>query len=95
MINNKLKNAGFPFDWDRKCKNCEEEGSHFNCNEPTPTLHELIQACGRQFMSLRKVWNENGDITSWIAESDTQSVINTIGDTPEEAISELWLELQK
>jgi predicted fused transcriptional regulator/phosphomethylpyrimidine kinase len=62
-----------------------------------PTLAELIMACGNEIMSIRKVWNENGDICNWIAESDGKGnePIIAIGKNPEEAVAKLWLELNK
>lgn len=60
-------------------------------------LSDLIKACGKEFMSLRKVWNEKGDITDWIAESDLgkKPPIVTIGKTPEIAVANLWNQLKR
>jgi hypothetical protein len=58
-------------------------------------LNKLINKCGNKFMSLRKAWDENGNIISWIVEGDTDPVIVTIGDSPEDAVAKLITELNK
>lgn len=58
-------------------------------------LSNLIKQCGNKIMNIRKVWDKNGNITNWIAESDTEPVIFTIGDTPEIAVNKLLQELNK
>lgn len=70
-----------------------EEGKEYTVY--FPTLSELIEACGKNFMSLRKVWNENGTITNWIAESDTDEILAIISSSPEEAVGQLWLTLNQ
>lgn len=53
---------------------------------PKPTLSELIESCSPKFASLVK------SQTNWMAMS-TKSNIG-VGDTPEEAVARLWLELK-
>ncbi len=91
----KLKDAGFPF---KKCSfpdypsGCSAElfyEYHF------PTLSELIEACGAPF---GLVYSHSGKLWSaytnkqkkgiWLGKDDT-------GNTPEEAVANLWLELNK
>lgn len=81
----KLDFLGFPFE------ELDPE-KHMPC---LPTLEELIEACGNGFMNLRKVWDENGNITNFIAEGDHSTDILAIGKTPSEAVAKLWLELNK
>ena len=57
-----------------------------------PTLSELIEACGDQFISLTK------DVTGWFALGDPRNDYSrqeTVGLTPEEAVARLWLALNK
>ena len=58
------------------------------------TLEELIHACGKGFMNLRKVWNEKGEITNWIAEGDGEPIPFTIAKTPRLAVYKLYLLLK-
>lgn len=66
-----------------------------------PTLSELIDACVN-LTEIRKTAPNRGSLKArWIAEawpylmdSTTQQVIR-IGDTPEEAVANLWLDLNK
>jgi len=69
-----------------------------------PTLSELIEACGDRFGALHAMGTLVGEkgITSWKAESggdhsieDTFPFVNGKGETPEEAVAKLWLELNK
>lgn len=78
----RLKDAGFPIK-----KLCLCEGSpcpHLNF----PTLSELIEACGGN----AKVLMNKGDGTGWAYAVDG---IGKHGSTPEEAVANLWLELNK
>ena len=103
-----LEDAGFPqpgrgSDYDGimlHTPNCKGWDGPSDCTYETrayaPTLYELIEACGKKFMSLRKVWNENGEICNWIAEADDgPNPTATIGTTLEEAVARLWLQLNK
>lgn len=87
------------------CVMCEEEGQaggySFDSLEEmghvyAPTLSELIEACGDDFWKLEKVFS------GWVAypkpEPDDSLVVNKLGafvSTPEEAVSKLWLNLNK
>ena len=88
-----LKEAGFPL---KLSKNWDGEYLQFRYNHGDmylyPTLSELIEACGNEFPSLSRYQNV------WIcndAEYDFGSDGEiTRGNTPEEAVAKLWLELQ-
>ena len=59
-----------------------------------PILEELIEACGDGFGGLQK--RENGyDAWSKTDLSKKTIKVYSTGSTPEEAVSELWLELNK
>ncbi len=60
----------------------------------TPTLSELIEACGDGFYSIYKRLDEVEK--TWIAETLEDYPTGwkqTYGATPEEAVAKLWLEL--
>lgn len=66
-----------------------------------PHLSELIHACNN-LTCLKKTAPDRGSLTArWIAEAwpylmDAQTTqVKSIGDTPEEAVAKLWLELHK
>ena len=105
----KLKDEGFP---QRKmwcddcgyevCPECKEWRSQDNPS--TPSLSELIEACGNNFGSLSKEFDtyDNGEVRYgdiWVARPRVQPRKNYITDyfarTPEEAVAKLWLELNK
>ena len=74
----KLKDAGFPW----QDRNVLTSSSY-------PTLSELIEACGSEFISL-----QNKNLLGWYSVANTQSGIKTgEGSTPEEAVANLWLAL--
>jgi len=89
----KLKDAGFPMPDIR-------EGSHKVFQHPEyvvcPTLSELIEACGQKFFMLQ---NQDGITKEWLAREARRWHIGPykegIGSTPEEAVANLWLELNK
>lgn len=93
-----LKDNGFPQP-DSGNYQCETihayhyESPEHDADVHFPNLSELIEACGKNIMSIRKVWNENREITNWIAESDTENTITAIGESPTEAVANLWLAL--
>ncbi len=93
-LTKQLKEAEFPFDWQRKCPLCEEEGSHSSCPNPFPTLSELIEACGDDFVSLVK--NRKGFFV--IAEVEDYrkkgSGVTEYYSSPEEAVASLFLMLR-
>lgn len=57
-------------------------------------LSELIEACGDRFVSLDKVEDPKGWSCSY---EDLEGGIEDVGcfNTPEEAVANLWLELNK
>lgn len=86
-----LKDAGFPQEEDNnvchsdfQCDNCKEK---METNAPYfPTLSELIEACGH--LQISNIYNE-----TWIAKQ--KNGLPYEGSTPEEAVANLWLELNK
>jgi hypothetical protein len=66
-----------------------------------PTLSELIEACGLQYGNLQPltVCIEPKKIVSWLATSFVSNRIDTPiggnGETPEEAVANLWLKLNE
>ncbi len=81
----KLKDAGFS----------QEKLEHHNCQNCAcrvkdayvPTLTELIESCGDNFRTLEK-----GRTDGWYASGNGAG---EAGSTPEEAVANLWLELNK
>lgn len=60
-----------------------------------PTLSELIEACGDDFVKLTRMTTGK---EKWLAKGDKESkrhVRKSFGSTPEEAVAKLWLELNK
>ncbi|HEX9503598.1 MAG TPA: hypothetical protein VF974_04740 [Patescibacteria group bacterium] len=100
-----LKDAGFPQHIEHRIhyrENCEEcmvgnyEKALLFDYDPDefdiaiPTLSELIEACGDKFDNLHLVANDKSwEATGWDADSIG------LGQTPEIAVAELWLELNK
>jgi hypothetical protein len=80
----KLKDAGFPVKGDTLIKGYKGEFV------PFPTLSELISACGDKFMLVKF----KGD-SLWYSSDDIDSYADCEGKTPEEAVANLWLELNK
>lgn len=66
-----------------------------------PSLSELIEACGDDFRSLEKHYGQIGatnHITPWYGAKDVymdETMVGITGITPEEAVANLWLELNK
>jgi len=85
------------------------DGIEFNKVAYIPTLSELIEACGDEFLSVKMhkkmIWHsDKGEneyvFMYWIARADYKKAvitpaIETIGGTPEEAVANLWLALNK
>lgn len=92
-----LKDAGFPFkDHDRGSDYCLVVGCDGEWHNPT--LSELIEACGPDFVVLERWENDlwtaaNGAEGSPIRESARK--IEGEGKTPEEAVANLWLKLNQ
>lgn len=83
----KLKDAGFPQKYEEKNDN--------GALPYTPTLSELIEACGYEFGGLIQYHKEH-KTDYWEAYSYQGMESKTVrGDTPEEAVANLWLELNK
>lgn len=96
----KLKEAGLP----QKPQNAFSSNQYFNDDDGEyylPNLGELIEACGDRFRTLiycgceKCKWNVHGDeeIDGWNEKDDWRGSFN--GSTPEEAVAELWLKLNK
>lgn len=61
-----------------------------------PTLSELIERCGEDFEMVRRIFEYKTDIfLYWLAECTNKKAICISGSTPEEAVANLWLELNK
>ena len=61
-----------------------------------PTLSELIEACGKRFFGLFKCDAHAGGGYCWKAEAQhpvLREIITIQGDTPEEAVANLYLRL--
>lgn len=103
----KLKDAGFPENLFR-LKSCpcmdmtvEKDGT-WACGHSkdelvsVPTLSELIEACGEDFGSIRKIWDHYTEaFLYWFAECTNEKGICCEGSTPEEAVANLWLALSQ
>lgn len=105
QLSRKLKDAGFhqghPVDhhlggvWIDKddIKEYHESGYPDECY--VPTLSELIEACGESFESLNRNqdqgWDAWGIYDCCEEHGAGRKILN--GDTPEEAVANLWLEL--
>lgn len=99
----KLKDAGF-----RQLRHLDRHGSRIDFVNPAPmapdevliarpTMEELIEACGDKFVSLRGPGS--GHKSLWYAEGVTdpgafQHKVPVHGDTPVEAVANLWLALR-
>lgn len=58
-----------------------------------PTLSELIEACADGFVSLDRFGLTNLGLIQWVC--NHEKAWRTEGQTPEEAVARLWLELKK
>ena len=87
-----LKDAGFPQ---------EGEGKYFgmvdvNARHYIPTLSELIEACGDDFMALNKSGQDTKYKGNWLAQRCITCPDEFYeGKTPEESVAKLYLELHK
>lgn len=62
-----------------------------------PTLTELIEACGNDFVDLERTRNRNApEVIHWLCRKrNTVGVVKRVcGNTPEEAVARLWIALQ-
>jgi len=94
----KLKDAGFNFD-EVDCQVCDNGRERCDCEEEgsletlfAPTLSELIEACGDNFETLYNR-EDSDDSIIWFARSWNDKIAD--GNTHEEAVANLWLELNK
>jgi hypothetical protein len=93
----KLNEAGFPQRTDGE-GNCQDRVVcciHSKSGLMSPTLSELVTACGDMSLSHTVYENDGTEKEgrmSWVAYGIG---IEEIGFTPEEAVAKLWLELQK
>lgn len=99
----KLKDAGFPFknNWENddflECDLCGDGGPMVREGEEFPiNLATLIEACGKYFGELNHYRN-SGDWEAIAKDwKDAQGVGRfASGSTPEEAVAELWLSINK
>ena len=101
-----LKEAGFPqedraFYFEGKTTfSISSENDNFNggyeqevyCADPT--LEELIEACGDKFQELSRGWKIwHAGAGEWLGDSDYEFMGE--GETPKEAVANLWLKLNK
>ena len=91
---NKLKEAGFSQQVHRNnfCGN-DACGPENRICAYDPTLEELIEACGNEFWELRSS-RMAGKHSNWVVISYTDEKVFK-GNTLEEVVANLWLELQK
>lgn len=86
-----LKDTGFIQKENTYCSDDRGEGK---LGVYIPTLSELIEACGIQFCELEKCIP--AQLCSWRAHGlNKNGEIFKDGSTPEEAVANLWLELNK
>jgi hypothetical protein len=96
-----LKDAGFPQgefegnNWERHWECQHPPGGHAvtpNCDKCyTPTLSEVIEACGEKFGHLA-FWKNGNPAGSWQAVGDGET---EWASTPEEAVAKLYLALNQ
>jgi len=84
-----LKEAGFPQDGD--IEQWENHGDNSGDGVFKPTLSELIEACGDEFESLSLHPYYDGDIYMVFG----RNTLGFNGSTPEEAVANLYLALNK
>lgn len=103
-----LKEAGFQcghtmdMDSGTWCTHCPYDRAQANSGFEDmcfPTLSELIAACGDRFSSMDAM-HYLGKISTWRVREEKQyhggrDNLLTIGETPEEAVANLWLLLNK
>ena len=101
-----LEDAGYPIEFiyskyalkvpnDKRTPLLVKENRKYGLREPS--LSELIEACGYAFYKLvfyaQKTLSGSGE-DKWVAQC-WQTKQEGEGDTPEEAVAHLWLELHK
>lgn len=106
----KLKEAGFPHDWER-FENHDPELLKLNWDMYgkgyCPTLSELIEACGDKFECVSRniieetstekyvIWRAYPTDGAYGGDCIVDCCGYEIGNTPEEAVANLWFELNK
>lgn len=60
-----------------------------------PTLEELIEACGTDFLRLEQRLKNSGETWDWCAHSHKNIPFIEECSTPSEAVARLWLALNK
>lgn len=102
----KLKEKGFPQIWPKPdfvelhdAIRIQEIMSKYEKNVYIPTLEELIEACGKYFCRFELRYNPNKHLTNqvwWAYARDVKDNFFDIGgETPSEAVANLWLALHK
>jgi len=87
----KLKDAGFPDSKEWNEHTTLMHGNFFMTDgHGVPTLSKLIEACGEEFAHLIQ-----GIYGEWVATSYKNRDTYAVEKTPEEAVAELWLALNK
>lgn len=89
-----LKDAGFPL---IRMLEKKENGVYFSTAEPkyfNPTLSELIEAC-REALDEIVIYITDGSVEVKGANPLYGLDLNIKGSTPEEAVAQLWLQLNK
>lgn len=87
----KLKENGFP----QRARDVMVNPNTKEIEELTnPTFSELIEACGQDFYFLMR-HTKSDKSNDWCASSNKKLGDNYYGQTPEEAVSNLWLALNK
>lgn len=103
----KLKDAGFPQGTGKDGEHHECPHKEFyqdsaililhgtECNDWVyfPILSELIEACGDEFLKLVKSYKYGWEAVQVL--NPKKKRIRGIGNSPEEAVANLWLELSK
>lgn len=92
-----LKDAGFPQDWSRfedhdpelLIKNWDMYSKGYS-----PTLSELIEACGDEFKGILRNVVPGIIGERWIVSNMDENLFTT-SSTPEEAVAKLWLVINK
>jgi len=93
----KLKEAGFPL----KCHSPNKDDLNFGLvvdytKDPSkimyPLLDELIEACGDKFEELVRL-HEGAEFEWYAGYDDLLEPDRSYGTTPEEAVANLWLQL--
>lgn len=101
----KLKEAGFQKEHDMDygidcCKKCEYRidygaGGSGIAEMCYPNLSELIESCGNSFETLTRIVKDVGGETNWFQAWAFGAMTAAVGTTPEIAMANLWLRLNK